>query len=340
MSKLNFLFFPCHNTGGHFVIWSLYHLSGQTHYEINKFKNHLNPVAALEDFKTIKNAHIHHCDRIHGFKECQQLASQPKLTDNYHVYTNFLFFPDVLVNKFNTNVVDATQEQRDHVFNIVHEDTQRMINYIQDYHKLVLVDFDQGDWLNSMYNNRYPVDHNRVHIADYDEYMNQYESVFFPNAHTGFDQNNTWDRREKTALIFKIQPKIDWSTMVNKQKPNALYTTDDVWNDLPNVITEMLEYLDLQLLSDRLPAWKELYNTWREKHDNHFSRCFNRIIQAIVNGEYMCLKRFNLNFYKEALIQHALITQHNLNLRTWQLEQFPTNTQDIHLLLEPNTHII
>jgi len=340
MSKLNFLFFPCHNTGGHFIIWSLYHLSGQTHYEVNRFKNQLNPVAALEDFKTIKNAHIHHCDRIFGFNECQQLASQPKLTDNYHVYTSLLFFPNVLVDKFNTNIVDATPEQRDLASDIVNTDAQRMIDYVQNHHKLVLVDFDQSDWLNPLYNDRYPLNWDRVLLSSYDKLIDQYESVFFPNTHLGFDQSNSWDRREKIALILKIQPKINWSNLVDKQKPNALYTTDDVWNDLPNVITEMLEYLDLPLLSDRLPAWKELYNNWREKHDNHFSRCFNRIIQAIVNGEYMCLTRFNLNFYKEALIQHALITQHNLNLKTWQLEQFPNNTQDIHLLLEPCIHTL
>ena len=32
-----------------------------------------------------------------------------------------------------------------------------------------------------------------------------------------------------------------------------------------------------------------------------------------------------------------IIYKHNLGLKTWQLEKFPANTQDLHTLLESNT---
>lgn len=336
MSKLNFLFFPRHNTGGHFVIWSLYYLSGQTHYEAN---NQLNSVASPEDFKTIKNAHLHRCDRIYGLQGCQQLELEPRLSDNYHVYLNYAFFSKLLNSEFNVNWPESTVEQRNHIENLIIKDTKHMIDYIQDRHKLVLVDFDHSDLLNIKYNDRYPLDWYGIPADNQDELTDRYEQDFFSGISQHFDQN-IWDKREKVALMMRLPPLTDWSSLVNKQKPNAIYTTDDIWNDLPNVIVELLDYLELPLLQDRIASWKELYYVWREKHDNHFSRCFGRIVQAIVNGEYMCLKRFNLNFYKEALIQHALITKHNLNLKTWQLEKFPSNTKDIHLLLEPNFHTL
>jgi hypothetical protein len=52
----------------------------------------------------------------------------------------------------------------------------------------------------------------------------------------------------------------------------------------------------------------------------------------------MSLERFNLDFYKEVIIQNALLYKQNLNLKNWQLEKFPANTQDLHKLLEPNIH--
>ena len=51
----------------------------------------------------------------------------------------------------------------------------------------------------------------------------------------------------------------------------------------------------------------------------------------------MDLTRLKLDIIQEAFIQHELIYKHNLNLKTWQLEKF-TNTQQLHNLLETNTH--
>ena len=109
-------------------------------------------------------------------------------------------------------------------------------------------------------------------------------------------------------------------------------------NDLPKVILEILDFTGSKLQQQRWNSWLSVYDQWRSRHDQSFSRNFNKIIDSIVNNRYMSLKRYNMNFYKEVLIQHALIFHHNLNLKTWQLSQFPENTQDLHALLEPNIH--
>ena len=52
----------------------------------------------------------------------------------------------------------------------------------------------------------------------------------------------------------------------------------------------------------------------------------------------MDLTRFNLDIVRESTIQHVLIYKHGLTLKSWGLEKFPNNTQDLHLLLEPNIY--
>ena len=101
---------------------------------------------------------------------------------------------------------------------------------------------------------------------------------------------------------------------------------------------EILNFIGNNIDQSRWNSWMSVHNQWRQLHAQSFSRNFTEIINAIVNNQYMSLKRYDIDFYKEVLIQHTLIFQHNLNLKTWNLTKFPDNTQDIHALLEPNFH--
>lgn len=67
-----------------------------------------------------------------------------------------------------------------------------------------------------------------------------------------------------------------------------------------------------------------------------FYRSLSHIVECIVQGGYYELPALSLE--QEAIIQHCLIYQHNLNIKTWQLEKFPSNTIRLHQLLEPNSH--
>jgi hypothetical protein len=68
--------------------------------------------------------------------------------------------------------------------------------------------------------------------------------------------------------------------------------------------------------------------------------CWNidNICESIVNNYYLDIGAYNLDFWQEAILQHILIYKYKLNLKNWQLEKFPTNTQALHKLLEPNIH--
>jgi hypothetical protein len=237
------------------------------------------------------------------------------------------------------NTAKDAEEQLRICNNVINNDTQKMIEFLQHNYQFSLVKYADQDRLNTVYNDRCPCDLNDQELESIDAKLDFWQKQFYKDTDKQFG-TEIWDRRELLSLIIKVEPLTCFDHMINYQLPNLIYTTDDVWNNLPDVMIELLEYYQLPLDHSRWSSWKQAYYVWREKHDNHFSRCFDQIIEAIVNNHYMSLTRFRLNFYKELLIQHALITRHNLNLKTWQLTQFPNNTQQLHQLLEPNIHIL
>ena len=202
----------------------------------------------------------------------------------------------------------------------------------------MFIDYSKCDQLNIIYNNRHPVDFKSSKEVSTQQMWETYKDVFYNGIDRAFSSDYIWDQREKLALMLQLPKTNDYYALVNKSLPHLYYNTDDIWNDLPNVILEIIDFFGLTVTQDNLAPWQDAYNKWRQLHNNFFSRNFDSIIDAIVNKNYMSLKRYHLNFYQEALIQHELITRHNLNLKTWQLEKFPDNTLELHHLLEPNIH--
>ena len=61
------------------------------------------------------------------------------------------------------------------------------------------------------------------------------------------------------------------------------------------------------------------------------------VFDAIVHNWYYEID--NLTFEQEVIIQHCLIYQHGLNLKTRQLEKFPSNTHyKTFILFHPRDH--
>jgi hypothetical protein len=113
----------------------------------------------------------------------------------------------------------------------------------------------------------------------------------------------------------------------------------ELWNTFDLTVDRLFEYLDVKINLENFKRWIDVYNQWKKLHKDRlfFSWYFDIIIQYIIDGYNFDLRRFNLDLYQEAAIQHALIYKHGLNLKTWQLEKF-TSTQQLHALLEPSTH--
>jgi hypothetical protein len=203
---------------------------------------------------------------------------------------------------------------------------------------LIFFKYCNEDYLNQFYNDRNPLDAFFKEVSDQKQKFHSWQQRFFPD--TEFKDNEIWDQREQLALILRPDMTVNWMDTINLSKPHLNYDTYDAWNFLPEVMAEIIAQSGFTMQIEKVETWKQIYHKWRDRHDPAFSRHYDKILEAIVNNHYLCLKRFKLDFFKEALIQHGLIKKHNLNLKTWQLSTFPDNTQDLYALLEPNIHDI
>jgi hypothetical protein len=332
----NLLFIPYHNTGGHFIDWSLYFVTGQQQYA----KKTGQLVSIVQDFDVVaKNWHQHQPVNICGFDD---LKTTLKMLDdsNTNLYVSLLPLPTAVKLLFGVDLTSATPDQITTAHSYVQQDFEKMLQWTQNQGLIpVIFDYCKPDLLSIFYNNRYPLDCNYQLVNDSFELQETVERTFFSKITAKFGQQ-IWDQREKASLIgfHPMDYKVHQS--INHSLAHLYYTTDDIWNNMPNILYEICTVLQLSIDPEKFGVWEKIYAQWRTVHDPYFGRHFDRIIDSIVNGNYMRLDRFKLNFFQEVLIQNALITQHNLNLKTWNLTKFPNNTQELHSLLEPNIHVL
>jgi hypothetical protein len=331
---INLLFLPYHNTGGHFIDWSLRYLGGQ--------------ISITNDVSILKNWHHNHIPlgskrmgAVGGFDDTVNIINQVKNSSNRfeNIYITGLHLNVAAKKLFRTEFENLTSQQQQAVVDYGWQDYRDLLSWSQSKpYTVAIFDYCDFDLYSSFYNDRCILDHNGIEYNNLLDMMSMYEKTFYANTAHMFDQE-VWDLREKLALIYQFPKKIkNFHEFYNSQLPHYYYNTDDVWNNLLDVVKEILSASQIKIVEENVRSWSEIYNQWRTVHDPWFSRHLDRILDAIVNNKFLSLKRFNMNFFKEVVIQHELITKYNLNLKTFNLVTFPENTQDLYKLLEPNIH--
>jgi hypothetical protein len=172
-----------------------------------------------------------------------------------------------------------------------------------------------------------------------EELDQEFHEIFFKESSKQWHSmglTNVWDLRERLAL--DLRPFTSSTLSVGARQPHFKVACQKIWSN-QNFIVDMLDYLKITIDKQRFETWKIIYRNWQTIHYTQleFAYKFNDIIAATVNGWFMPV---DLNFAQEVAVQHALIYQHGLNLKTWQLNKFPDNTQLLHQLLEPNIHLV
>lgn len=333
--KINLLF-TYHNAGGHFLDWSIRYVCGQINHDTDGVH------------QLLKHRNWHHHDRIvtRGFDKLKlavQRFNQESTQEFENICVRPLAFADTVQGLHGVDLFESSHEQRNEAIAQVQQDLGQLLRWAQHQHLVpVIVDYHEPDLYSISYNNRQPADLKEQHLQDQQQRFDQILDFFYCDTRAEFKEDTVWDRREMLALIW--QPDQRWPPELkghyDQNLAHLYYNTDDLWNNFPAVLQEICVVRELDLLPDRFHTWQEIYQQWREVHDPYFGRHLDRIIDAIVHNKYVSLHRFNLNFWHEVLIQNQLIRKHNRNLRTWQLEKFPNNTQDLHQLLEPNSHLL
>jgi hypothetical protein len=171
-----------------------------------------------------------------------------------------------------------------------------------------------------------------------DQIRERLDFLFFKQSQQDWQNlglNNVWDQRERRAL--DIRPFDIQNFDVNLPPTALTINAQDLWYHGDVEMIKILEYCQLPVDSTKLDQWHSVYHAWRKIQLDtlSFQTSYQDILKAIVNGYHLPIE---LTFDQEIVIQHCLIYQYNLNLKTWGLEKFPNNAFELHQLLEPNIH--
>ena len=171
-----------------------------------------------------------------------------------------------------------------------------------------------------------------------DDLRNETDLLFFKDSIETWSKlglNNIWDTRERLALSYPLK---------DTRQQSVDFSFDHYWLDCQSwwyngkqEIKNIMNWLELSIETDRYNQWIPIYEVWQQIQLNaiQFQWNYKHIVECVVNNWSYDI---DLTFEQEVVIQHCMIYEHGLNLKTWQLEKFPNNTQDLHQLLEPNIH--
>lgn len=148
-----------------------------------------------------------------------------------------------------------------------------------------------------------------------------------------------WEQREMIALFY-------FECVRNQSVSGDL---DDVQNHLcmnwkhfinafDDYVITLLEWLDIRVDENRWAHWLDIYHKWQKTLSRDFFQCLPEILHNITNNVDYDLSRFNMSTAKEIVIEHLLIQEHGVCLRSFGLLCMPNNTRDWHALLEPNIY--
>lgn len=327
--------------GGTFVDWSIHFLSGQTKYYNADQKCWVelsqNPIDQFNTHSHQKNHPLGY-DRVRSTIEQFDSLPADALCSLYAFQMRVELAAEKVgasIDQFSDSAVFSrikkfAEDDFDKIFDLCKQKQVQVIFIGQDarvalYHQ-TLRSLDKsiitGQKLNSQ-----------------QELIDELQQLFFSQSIQKWKELNLtepWDLRERIALDLRPLTAIS-NYKYNLQHPHLYINCLDLWTRTPDVVKKIMNYLNLDIDPGRWESWLSICEQWQKIQLSILEFVYNQphIVEAIVNNWYY---EIDLDFYQEAIIQHYLIYQHGLNLKTWQLRKFPNNTQDLHKLLEPNIH--
>lgn len=316
------------SVGGTFMDWSLHWLSGATQY----YKADQGRITLVSDPLQAANAHQHQKNHPEGSQQLQRLLDISQSHRGLITCYIMNIEPDHAALEMEIDFHPEDMHTWKQICDYQQQDLQRCVDICQQRSvPMVALCLDSELAM-------YPL-FRRVH-GGWLERVNPdsdqaWQQAFFDAK--DWDQD-TWDRREKMAL--DIRPLEHRSIWPHQKHTHGVLevSCQRWWFDGEQQIRDIMSWADIAIDQSRVAHWRDIYQKWqhRQLEVMRFIWDLPHIIQSIVQGSSRPLPRLTL--IQEAVIQHFLIYQHGLNLRNWQLTHFPSDCQDLHALLEPNTH--
>jgi hypothetical protein len=327
-----------HSVGCTFLDWSIHFLSGQNKFFsakqnawIDLVKNPLNTL----------NAHGHqknHPIGVDSTKEFVEILSQQNSLTSYYP---FPLNAESVAKRLGINSRLPTTEEWQNIFDYRNNDFNQLLKFSdQQQAKIIFVSLNEELFISASVPTR---SMERMLFSpdvptSLDDLRKEKDLLFFKDSVKTWNQmelNNIWDTRERLALSQPLKyvcpSKIDFSF------EHYWLDSQSWWYNGKQEIKNIMNWIELLIDDDRYTQWIPIYEDWQQIQLKalRFQYNYQHIVDCVVNNWSYDI---DLTFEQEVVIQHCLIYQHNLNLKTWQLEKFPNNTQDLHRLLEPNIH--
>jgi hypothetical protein len=320
------------SVGCTFLDWSINYLAGKTqiyNYQEGWVSLTNNPLAGM-------NAHLHTKNHPAGLAEIQNCVARLKQNTDFATLYPISLHIDTVAKLLGMPVTNISSEDLIKINQYRADDFNAAMTWLNQNNskiifvsnKLIPIYSYNVRTLERMYHCNQPA-------SGVDEMRSSFDMTFFDvSAKSKWDSEYIWDLREKRALDIRPFAAVD---SMDLTIPHYWVDCQELWFNGESVINDIMQYIVEPIDSTRFEIWRAVYLQWQrlQAKNAKFSYTYQHIVEAIVNNWDYAI---DLTFDEEVVIQHCLIYQHGLNLKTWQLEKFPNNTQQLHTLLEPNLH--
>ena len=335
--------------GATFLEWSVHYLSGESTYFDSETGT---SIPLVEDPVGKQNSHGHQKNHPEGFenvKQCFDNLYSQESNDLVSCYFLGNGIPKTISELGLGNLKTLSIEETDKINLKRLEDKIKIYGYLKDA-GIKILHLGMSN-IAPAYNSLTSRNVTRKLITNEEvdtlEALVDYQKVFFSESLKKYEKLEPWDVRELIALNFNyisvLKEEAVLLSDIDTFKSNHLFVLcDELWFNGETALLNVLDYLNLKVVDERLSHWRNVYRNWQEAQRQRiqFAIYLPHIVESIVNNYFFDLKRFELTLPQEAIIQNHLIRNYNLTIKNWRLEKFPDNTQDVHLLLEENFHKI
>lgn len=321
-----------------FLDWSINYLGGKTKF-LSLQHGWIDLVA---DPLTNTSAHQHLKNHPLGFQGTRTYVEFLESKSNYFSIYPYHQKLHTAASELNIDGTCLTNDNLIEIIQKITDDYQQMIEYLYNKGaKIVFLELSDDYPLYFLEAREKALLFKETTLpVTQDQVRDDIDSLFFSDSKQSWQEQGLteiWDTRERLALC--VRPFSKKSLQVEIKQPILKVNALDLWYHGEHKILEILDYCNIEICKDRMAKWLPLFNKWKniQLKTLEFQLLHKDILNAIVDGKSMAI---DLNFSQEVVIQHCLIYQYNLNLKTWQLDKFPNNTLELHKLLEPNIHQI
>lgn len=144
------------------------------------------------------------------------------------------------------------------------------------------------------------------------------------------DSLNTWEERELLSFfVFKQhESESEYKTFEMPINDNFLYISiESLIDNFESTIRKIFNFINLDIHREN---FDEIYSEWiKLQFYKDSDKNAKEILSAILNNKFLDWSDKNLSIVDEAWIQYQLRDEHGIEIKCWNLNKFPTNTEDL-----------